>query len=249
MPNISVPSDPALLDFSTLEHISNRAVLLRSVAFSDKDVVDIGCGDGRLARLIADHGNARSVIGIECSPRQRAKADSLPPHPKVSVIDGVAQALPLSDASVDVAVFFNSLHHVPAVSMHQGLGEAYRVLRPGGFIYICEPVAVGAFFAVCKPVDDETSVRQHAQAAINAACNDTALSLRKIDELIYLHRMEMPSFEAFRERIVSANSEREVLFERQDQALRALFADCADHTEAGTYAFDQPGHMILLQKT
>jgi ubiquinone/menaquinone biosynthesis C-methylase UbiE len=241
---------PPPLDLSTLERASNRAVLLRSVAFAGKDVVDIGCGDSRLARLIADHGGARTVTGIECSPRQRAKADSLPPHPQVQVIDGVAQSLPLADASVDVAVFFNSLHHVPASAMATGLAEACRVLRPGGVIYVCEPVAAGAFFTVCQPVDDETLVRKQAQAALAAACHpDSGRCLHRESELFYLHRLELPSFEAFRERIVSANSEREATFDSQDQALRDLFEGMAERTESGAYAFDQPGHMTLLQKS
>lgn len=246
-----LPADLSTLDLARLERASNRDVLLRTVNFAGKEVVDIGCGDSHLARLIADEGQAASVIGIECSPRQLAKAQALPAHPKVTVHDGVAQALPLADGSADVVVFFNSLHHIPQAAMAQSFAEACRVLRPGGEIYINEPVAAGSFFTVCKPVDDETDVRAQAQAAIAAACAggpDGGLGLRKSAEVVYLHQVKMPSFEAFRDRIVSANVDREAIFAQNDQALRTLFAQVGQPLEDGGFLFDQPGHVCLLSK-
>jgi ubiquinone/menaquinone biosynthesis C-methylase UbiE len=215
------PADLSTLDLASLERASNRDILLRTVDFAGKEVVDIGCGDSRLARLIADEGQAQSVTGIECSPRQLAKANALPTHPKVTVLDAVAQALPLADASVDVAVFFNSLHHLPQQAMVQGLAEASRVLRPGGVVYISEPVAAGSFFTVCKPVDAD---------------------------IVYLHQVKMPSFDAFRDRIVSANADRDAIFAQNDQALRALFTQVGQPLDDGGFLFDQPGHVCLLHK-
>jgi ubiquinone/menaquinone biosynthesis C-methylase UbiE len=241
------PADLSTLDLASLERASNRDILLRTVDFAGKEVVDIGCGDSRLARLIADEGQAQSVTGIECSPRQLAKANALPTHPKVTVLDAVAQALPLADASVDVAVFFNSLHHLPQQAMVQGLAEASRVLRPGGVVYISEPVAAGSFFTVCKPVDDETEVRAQAQAAIAAACAG-GLGLHKSADIVYLHQVKMPSFEAFRDRIVSANADRDAIFAQNDQALRALFTQVGQPLDDGGFLFDQPGHVCLLHK-
>src|SRR3954447_23970558 len=84
-------------------------------------------------------------------------------------LEGGAQALPLEDASADVVVFANSLHHVPGDLLDAALGEAARVLRPGGLLYLPEPVAEGPYFELVRAVDDETAVRAAAHAAIGRA--------------------------------------------------------------------------------
>jgi SAM-dependent methyltransferase len=53
------------------------------------------------------------------------------------VIAGDAERLPLADASVDHAVVLNAFHHVP--DEHAALAELYRVLRPGGRLFLSEP--------------------------------------------------------------------------------------------------------------
>lgn len=224
---------------------SNRAVLLDMLPLAGKTVVDVGCGDGRLARLMTDEGGAAAVTGLECSPRQLAKAAALPPHDRVRVIDGVAEAMPLPDASADAVVFFNSLHHVPVEHMAQAIAETARILRPGGLCYVGEPVADGPFYAVCKPVDDEALVRAEAQKALRAA---TASGLTIEAERLYIHVVKMRSYESFRERLTSANAERDAYFAAHDAEMRALFESRAARDAEGAFLFDQPGHAVLLRK-
>ena len=51
----------------------------------------------------------------------------------VTVLEGDATALELPDSSFSSAVSFTMLHHVPSPELQDRLlGEAYRVLRPGG---------------------------------------------------------------------------------------------------------------------
>jgi ubiquinone/menaquinone biosynthesis C-methylase UbiE len=91
-----------------------------------KDVLEVGCGTG----LILDRvrGFARSAAGIDLSAGmlQRAAARGL------HVAQASATALPMADASVDVAYSFKVLAHIPPIA--EALAEMARVVRPGGWV-------------------------------------------------------------------------------------------------------------------
>ena len=96
-------------------------------------VVDLGCGDGHLARLLAP---AR-VMGFDADPAQvqRARGRSLP-HARFD--EGDAEALPVGDGAFDLAVCQALLVHLSRPS--QVLREMVRVVRPGGRIAAIEPL-------------------------------------------------------------------------------------------------------------
>ncbi|HLO75739.1 MAG TPA: class I SAM-dependent methyltransferase [Magnetospirillum sp.] len=223
-----------------MDRRNNADVIVETLALDGKRVVDVGCGDGNLARHLAKFG-AR-VLGVECSPRQLAKARAADQVAGVEIVEGVGQALPAASASADVVVFFNSLHHVPAAFMGKALEEAARVLRPGGRVYVSEPVAEGPFFQTCRPVDDETEVRAQAYHALR-----TCPALKPAQEIRYVHTVRMRTFDAFRERLISANSEREARFDAMKDDLRALFEANGTRTDDG-WAFDQPMRVNLLER-
>lgn len=221
----------------------NQDVIVETIAPAGKRVIDVGCGDGGLARHLARHG--ATVLGVECSPRQLAKARAAEAVDGVTIVEGVGQALPAPDSSADLVVFFNSLHHVPREYMRAALAEAARVLVPGGRIYVSEPVAEGDFFEAVRPIDDETEVRAQAQAEIRRAGE---LGLAGEAEFGYVHTVQMRSYEAFRERIISANAEREERFLRLDAEMRPRFERLARRNAEGGYDFDQPMRVNLLRK-
>lgn len=219
----------------------NADVIVETLALEGKRVIDVGCGDGHLVRHMARHG-AR-VLGVECSPRQLAKARAAQPVADERIVEGVGQALPAGECSADVVVFFNSLHHIPADFMAPALAEARRVLVPGGLVYVSEPLAEGVFYQVCRPIDDEAEVRALAHAALTGV-----EGFAQQDEFRYLHTVRMASYEAFRDRIISANEEREARFAHMDAEMRALFADKARPDGEGGFLFDQPMRVNLLRK-
>ncbi|MGE5504721.1 MAG: class I SAM-dependent methyltransferase [Actinomycetota bacterium] len=227
-----------------MQHRRNTDVIIETIAFAGKRVVDIGCGDGHLARHLARAG--ATVLGVECSPRQLAKARAADPVAGVTVVEGVGQALPAADGSMDVAVFFNSLHHIPAEVMDAALAEAARVLVPGGLVYVSEPLPEGAFFEAVRPIDDETEVRAQAQAALTRAVGAGRFTLAQ--RLTYVHTVAMRDYEGFRERIVSANAEREARFAALDADMRARFARLATRTAEGAFTFDQPMRVDVLAR-
>jgi SAM-dependent methyltransferase len=102
-------------------------------------VVEIGAGSGIQFRHYP--GTVAEVIAIEPEPTLRTMASEAAreaPVP-VRVIDGLADALPLDDASVDAAVCAGVLCSVddPAAALR----ELARVIRPGGDLRFYEHVA------------------------------------------------------------------------------------------------------------
>jgi ubiquinone/menaquinone biosynthesis C-methylase UbiE len=100
------------------------------------DVVEIGCGNGRnFARYPAA---VASVTGVEPEPylrslAARAAGDARVP---VTVVPGVAEALPLPDAAFDGAVLCLVMCSLP--DRPAALAEVLRVLRPGGTLAFLE---------------------------------------------------------------------------------------------------------------
>ena len=90
-------------------------------------VLDVGTGEGQVARLAVD-GGARLVVGIDPTANQVVEALRRGGGP-VYARSG-ADALPFPDASFDAVVACLVFEHIEAVD--EAIDEVARVLRPGG---------------------------------------------------------------------------------------------------------------------
>lgn len=105
----------------------------------DKDIVDLGCGIGRLSILFADGGNR--VTGIDASADQIASARDL--HQarlgeNLRFIQAPMESTGLPGAGFDLAIISQALHH--AAEPTQAIAEAGRLLRSGGQALILDLV-------------------------------------------------------------------------------------------------------------
>jgi ubiquinone/menaquinone biosynthesis C-methylase UbiE len=94
--------------------------------------VDVGCGEGHNTRLLASRG-AR-MTGIDISRNFVRKAIEAEAKQPLGIRYELASAvdLPFGEASFEFAVAFMSLMDIPETE--RVLAEAFRVLRPGGFL-------------------------------------------------------------------------------------------------------------------
>ena len=181
-------------------------------------VVDVGCGDGWLVRAMTRMG--AHVTGVEVSPKHLAHAQQIPPVGDEHYIQGIAEDLPILTRSVDIVVFFNSLHHVDEPGLFKALRESARVLKSGGILFVSEPLAEGPYFETMKPVHDETAVRKRAQEALRYG-PEFGLLLEKA--LTYVDTVEMKDFKAFHDRLTMINPHVRERFDEKEDELRALF--------------------------
>jgi len=104
----------------------HRDQFLRLIPPPGRGTVDVGCGEGRLARDLKKLGH--KMIAIDGSPSLVAAAREADPSMDIRLAD--AAALPLDDASADLVVAFMSLQDVDA--MTDAVREIARILEPGG---------------------------------------------------------------------------------------------------------------------
>ena len=98
------------------------------------EVVDVGCGVGRLTRALA--ARARSVRAIDVSAEMLARARELNAHlTNVEWLQGDGVSLdPIGDGSVDAVISHVVFQHIPDPAVTLGyVAEMGRVLCPGGW--------------------------------------------------------------------------------------------------------------------
>jgi ubiquinone/menaquinone biosynthesis C-methylase UbiE len=222
---------------------TDTAVLERLAAPAGKDVLDIGCGGGGLVRELTAAGARAS--GLEISEAQLATARERDDGRGARYLVGRAEALPLPDASMDLAIFMRALHHVAPSELTAALREARRVLRPGGAVYVAEPLAEGDFFALTSLVEDELEVRRAAQAALADAA---AAGLTRAQSVDYDVRLCLPDVAAYRARTVSVDPERAAVFDARRAEIAAAFARLGEPGERpGERCFTQPMRADVLR--
>jgi SAM-dependent methyltransferase len=225
------------------EVVDDMAVLDRLLPVSGLDVVDIGCGGGVLVRALSARG-AR-VTGVEISESQLAAAIRDDNGSGARYVVGLAQRLPVPDQAADVVVFMRTLHHVPPAEMLSALGEARRVLRPGGTVYIAEPLAEGDFFELTSLIEDEREVRAAAQRVIADAAE---AGLDRVESLEYDVRLCLAGLDAFAARLVSVDPARGELFEERKALVADAFARLGEPGERpGERCFLAPMRVDVLR--
>jgi ubiquinone/menaquinone biosynthesis C-methylase UbiE len=109
-----------------------------ALQFCDKkEVVDVASGEGHGSALLGEV--AQKVLGVDLSPEAVTRASRNYRSERVSFTVGDYAAIPLSDASVDVVVAFETLEHV--ADPRKFFCEIKRILRPKGILVISMPNA------------------------------------------------------------------------------------------------------------
>lgn len=215
--------------------------MAETVEVRDRDVLDVGCGEGKLVRWL--RGQGARAIGADCGAEMLRRAlEADPDHPD-RYIDAPGQALPFGDDSFDVVVFSNSLHHIPTPDMALALAEAGRVLRSGGTLYVAEPEIDGPEDSVGYPVVDETEVRTAAQQALDDLDQRRFGPLHRFN---YSSEAVYESFEQWCGLVVGIDPERAAALEIHENDLHERFHRLGERRPDG-WAFTQ--HSLVTVTT
>ena len=113
----------------------HRGVLARVPAnFVPTNILDIGCGTGRLLRRMHLRWPSAVLVGVDVAEGMVAMARAQTNY--ATIHQASAEHLPLENDSVDLATSTTSFHHWS--DQPQGVREAVRVLRSGGLFILAD---------------------------------------------------------------------------------------------------------------
>ena len=186
---------------ASLPVIADEVELLRSLAqLEHARLLELGCGKAEFARRLLDRAPVASIAALEVDKVQHERNRASPAREGLEFHYGGAQAIPFDDASFDGVLMMKSLHHVPVELMDRALAEVRRVLKPGGWLYVSEPVFAGDFNEILRLFHDEGTVRQRAIEALERA--GLARVLEPVARREFLAPREFRDYDDFVEKVV-----------------------------------------------
>jgi ubiquinone/menaquinone biosynthesis C-methylase UbiE len=161
---------------------AQRAMLhdyLSDITFRDNaKVLEVGCGTGPVARVIAQWPNVGQVIGVDPSPKFLAKAQELADGISgLEFEEGDGTALRFEDEAFDVVILHTLLSHIP--EPEGVLAEAHRVLKPDGILGWCD----GDFSTASVALGDDDPLEACVTATIKNIAHDKWM-VRRIQPML-----------------------------------------------------------------
>lgn len=224
--------------------VDDELDLLESLVPLDRlRLIELGCGDARLARALLERHPGAEVTGLEVDPRQHAR-NLATAQDRLRFVHSGAEAIPAPDASFDGALMLKSLHHVPVPRMAQALAEIARVLVPGGWLYVSEPVYEGALNEIVRLFNDEGEVRAAAQRALDDALR-SGLWEPAADRR-FATTARFASFADFEQRMMRPSWAEHAVDDALTARVRSAFEA---HQHPGGATFTRPMHVRLLRRS
>jgi ubiquinone/menaquinone biosynthesis C-methylase UbiE len=160
------------------QQVMRRAFLSDTVFPSHAVVLDVGCGTGVLTRMLARLADVDRVIGVDPASSLLDKARELAADlSNISFQEADGRTLPFADESFDVVVFDSTLSHVPGPE--HALGEAYRVLRPKGWLAVFD----GDYATTTVALSDHDPLQACVDTMMTNSVNDRWL-VRRLTALV-----------------------------------------------------------------
>ena len=218
-------------------------LLKELVGLAGREILDVGCGAAAMTARIATQGEARRVVGLEVDAIQLEKNRAGAWPAGVEFERGGAQALPCGDASFDGITLFKSLHHVPVAAMDEAFRQMQRVLRPGGWLFISEPVYEGPFNDIVRLFHDEGVVRHEALQATARAIERGLL--RHARRVQFMAPIAFRDFDDFRRRLMQPTHSPLAIDAALEDSVRRAYEQ---HQSPGGAHFIRPMRVDLLVK-
>jgi SAM-dependent methyltransferase len=121
--------------------------------------LDLGCGDGRLTRVLADQVGGFRLVGLDVDPLETLLAEAEHFYERVHTTTG--DRIPEPDASFDFVLSVSVMEHIP--NLEAVLRDVARVLKPGGRLVTTIP-AVGFHACLRGPLLPGSSREDYLRA-------------------------------------------------------------------------------------
>ena len=130
---------PRRLDDEDEDRLLHKAFVQLTVATPVGDLLDIGCGRGRLLKLLASRAKRVVGVDIDSDARRLARAELLVAgSPNCSLRQGDMYSLPFNDDEFDTIILDDVLG--TAERPTQAIEESLRLLKPGGRVIFLSSV-------------------------------------------------------------------------------------------------------------
>lgn len=131
--------DPVLRRMMPEVALKQRLVAQAQIAAGQR-LLDLGAGTGTLTIMVKQSCPGADVVGLDGDPQvlALARAKAAAAGAAISFDLGLATALPYADGAFDRVLSSLMLHHLTTDDKQGALGEAWRVLSPGGELHILD---------------------------------------------------------------------------------------------------------------
>jgi ubiquinone/menaquinone biosynthesis C-methylase UbiE len=166
----------------TMREATFRSRLVAQVATGEPSaVLEIGCGTGSLAVRLAQALPAASITALDPDPDALARARAKDPAGRIDWREGNAVELSMPEHSFDRVAASLVLHHLTTAEKRAALGEAGRVLRPGGRLHIADwgapqDLLMATAFFVLRVLDGFEVTSAHARGELPALIEQAGFS-------------------------------------------------------------------------
>jgi len=224
----------------------NESYLIETLNLNNKKILELGCGNANMTKMIAQNGFDRQIIACEVDEIQHEK-NLKEEIENIEFILAGAEDIPLEDCSIDFVFMFKSFHHVPKNMMQKALSEIKRVLKPNGIAYISEPLFQGEQNELIRLFHDEEQVRIDAFEAIKEAVEKEEFKL--FQEVFFQSEVTYESFEDFENKMMNVtyndNNIDETLRKKVEEKYKSFGTKkCSDEK----LTFLKPFRVDILQK-
>ncbi len=140
-----------------------------NITLLNSSILDAGCGSGYSSKLISKRFCPKELIAFDYMPEQIEIAKKKNPYAEYYVDDITEINQP--NERFNAVFVFEILHHVP--NWKQAIDELYRVIKKGGYLFICEVNEDGVLFVdkylkFHHPKEARFSWQQFSKALIDA---------------------------------------------------------------------------------